>query len=332
VAAAAARPAKAHVCRPLCIFWPAAPLPARHRDGVGDGGFSDAAQPGDRVLAIGLQFWRRERLLSSRRMTDAAEKKRLLEAFNAVLRELDPDTIEGHNIFKFDLDYLRQRCRRHKCRARGAASASGDVSQQPLKVAERWIDFPRCDLPGRAVVDTYLLVQLYDITTREMTAYGLKDVAVYFGITDEDSAERTYIEGAANPSVPAGPGAVLRLPRRRPARDPRGGRPAAADLFRAGADVSDCCCRRRRCAARRTRSTCSSSRNTTTRASCPVPPEVQPFEGGYTRSFQEGVFRHVLHFDVASLYPSLLLQIGRNPRTTRSASSSRCSRRCANTG
>jgi hypothetical protein len=44
-----------------------------------------------------------------------------------------------------------------------------------------------------------------------------------------------------------------------------------------------------------------------------VPPEVQPFEGGYTRSFQEGVFRQVLHFDVASLYPSLLLSIGENP-------------------
>jgi DNA polymerase elongation subunit (family B) len=40
---------------------------------------------------------------------------------------------------------------------------------------------------------------------------------------------------------------------------------------------------------------------------------VRPFDGGYTRSFNEGVFRHVLHFDVASLYPSLLLNIGRNP-------------------
>ena len=38
------------------------------------------------------------------------------------------------------------------------------------------------------------------------------------------------------------------------------------------------------------------------------------FEGGYTRSFQEGVYRHVLHFDVASLYPSLLLLLDRNPK------------------
>ena len=49
------------------------------------------------------------------------------------------------------------------------------------------------------------------------------------------------------------------------------------------------------------------------RQSCPQPPEVRPFDGGYTRSFNEGVFRHVLHFDVASLYPSLLLNIARNP-------------------
>ena len=45
------------------------------------------------------------------------------------------------------------------------------------------------------MVDTYLLVQMYDITMREITSYGLKEVAIYFGITDEES-ERTYIEGS----------------------------------------------------------------------------------------------------------------------------------------
>jgi DNA polymerase elongation subunit (family B) len=49
------------------------------------------------------------------------------------------------------------------------------------------------------------------------------------------------------------------------------------------------------------------------RQATPIPPAVSPFEGGYSRSFQEGVYRHVLHFDVASLYPSLLMHIGRNP-------------------
>ena len=51
------------------------------------------------------------------------------------------------------------------------------------------------------------------------------------------------------------------------------------------------------------------------RQACPTPPEIAPFDGGYTKSFHTGVFRHVLHFDVASLYPSLLLAMGRNPAT-----------------
>src|SRR5438067_882948 len=160
-----------------------------------DGGFPDAARAGDRVLAIGLRCDGKNRLLLLDEPAPAAEKK-LLEQFNAALLELDPDVIEGHNLFKFDLDYLRQRCRLHQvpC-AWGRYGQRASFRSSKLKVAERWIDFLRCDLPGRAVVDTYLLVQLYDITTRELTSYGLKDVAIYFGITDEDSA-RTYIEGS----------------------------------------------------------------------------------------------------------------------------------------
>jgi hypothetical protein len=160
-----------------------------------DGSFSDAAKPEDRVLAIGLRAAGQNRLLLLAEATDAAEKQ-LLQELNAALAELDPDVIEGHNIFKFDLDFLRQRAKRHKvpC-AWGRFGQKATFRNSRLKVAERWIDFPRCDLPGRTVVDTYLLVQLYDITTRELTAYGLKDVAVYFGITDEDSEDRTYLDG-----------------------------------------------------------------------------------------------------------------------------------------
>jgi len=280
-----------------------------------DGGFPDAARPGDRVLAVGLRCGGKNRLLVLADMTDAAEKKLLLE-FTAALREIDPDVIEGHNIFKFDLDYLRQRCRLHRvpC-AWGRYGQKASFRNSRLKVAERWIDFPRCDLPGRAVVDTYLLVQLYDITTRELTSYGLKDVAVYFGVTDEDSAERTYIagnhiqevfatdrakfcaylgddlretEGLADQLLPTYFEQVRTFPTILQEATLRGATSKIDLLFL--------------------------EEYYHARQACPVPPEVQPFEGGYTRSFQEGVFKHVLHFDVASLYPSLLLHIARNPQ------------------
>ena len=88
-----------------------------------------------------------------------------------------------------------------RCRMRRVPCAGGRFGQRAtfrssrLKVAERWIDFPRCDLPGRAIIDTYLLALLSDISARELHSYGLKEVAVHFGITDEDSDRRTYIEG-----------------------------------------------------------------------------------------------------------------------------------------
>ena len=279
-----------------------------------DGSFSDAKRPEDRVLAIGLRVGGRNRLLVLEDLTDAAEK-RLLESLNAAFAEEDPDVIEGHNLFRFDLDYLRQRCARLKvpC-AWGRFGQRATFRKSRLKVAERWIDFPRCDLPGRTVIDTYLLVQLYDLSRRELTSFGLKDLAVHFGITAENSAERTYLPGDAIY-------AAYRTDRERfvsylgdDLRETQG----LADLLLPTyfeqtktfpLQIQD-----------------AALRGTTAkidllfleeyyhaRHAIPLPPEVKPFEGGFTRSFHEGVFRHVLHFDVASLYPSLLLQIGRNP-------------------
>ncbi len=280
-----------------------------------DGGFPDATRADDRVLAIGMRCGGKNRLLVLDEMSDAAEKK-LLQEFCTALHEANPDVIEGHNLFKFDLDYLRTRSRRYKLAcAWGRYGQRATFRSSRLKVAERWVDFTRCDIPGRAVIDTYLLVQLFDITTREMTSYGLKEAAIYFGITDEES-ERTYIEGSkvqhaffedrarfcayleddlreteglADQLLPTYFEQVRTFPALLQDATLRGATSKIDLLFL--------------------------EEYYHARQACPVPPEVKPYEGGYTRSFREGVFRYVLHFDVASLYPSLLLGIGRNPKT-----------------
>jgi DNA polymerase elongation subunit (family B) len=282
--------------------------------GSTDGGFSDATKSGDRVLAVGLRCGGEVRFLVLESETDEAERA-LLESLNVALAALDPDTIEGHNIFKFDLDYLRLRAKRLKvpC-AWGRFGQRAKFRNSRLKVAERWVDFPRCDLPGRTVIDTYLLVQLHDITARELTGYGLKEVAVYFGITGDDDG-RTYLAGdqiaetfrtdrakfiaylgddlretagVADVLLPTYFEQVKTFPILLQEATLRGNTGKIDLLFL--------------------------EHYYHARQACPVPPEVAPFEGGYARSFREGVYRHVLHFDVASLYPSLLLMFGRNPR------------------
>ncbi|HVZ64872.1 MAG TPA: DNA polymerase domain-containing protein [Lacunisphaera sp.] len=278
--------------------------------------FSDPRKPGDRVLAIGLQSGGRRELLVLEEESDAGEK-RLLLAFNDLLRQIDPDIVEGHNLFKFDLDFLRVRCRRLKvpC-AWGRFGLTAEFRNSRLKVAERWIDFPRCDLPGRAVIDTYLLVQLYDITAREMTGYGLKDAAVYFGITPEAGAGRTYIEGGRIQDAFRGDRERFLAYLADDLRETKGLADVLVPTYFEQARAFPLLLQE------------AALRGTAgkidllfleeyfhARASCPAPlGEIETFEGGFTRSFHEGVFRHVLHFDVASLYPSLLLQMGRNPK------------------
>lgn len=279
------------------------------------GGFSDARRKGDRVLAIGLQFGQRREILILKENSDEAERE-LLEGFADVLRKEDPDTVEGHNLFRFDLDFLRRRCRRLNlpC-AWGRFGMEAVFRPARLRVAERWIEYPRCEMAGRTVLDTYLLALLYDLTSRELSSFGLKEVAVHFGVTSDELLDRrTYIEGGKiedafyndRENFLAYLGDDLRetkgiadllLPTYFAQAADFPISPQDAALRGSGGKI-DLLMLREYLAARE---------------ALPVGSNVAPYAGGFAGSFATGVFRDVLHFDVASLYPSILLNFGRNP-------------------
>ena len=280
-----------------------------------EGGFSDAKRDADRVLAIGLRCGEDEKLLVLEESSAEGERK-LLQQLNEAINDIDPDVIEGHNIFKFDLDYLRIRGKnlRVPC-GWGRFGQIARFRSSRLRVAERWIDYPRCDLPGRAIVDTFLLAQIYDITTRELMSYGLKDVAKHLGVTSQSGEERTYIEGDQIQ-------VMFKEDRERflaylsdDLRETKGVAEVLLPTYFEQARAFP------------TNLQDAYLRGTVSKvdlafqeeyfhreAACPVPGETSAFAGGYTASFTEGVYQKVLHFDVASLYPSLLLLIGRNPK------------------
>lgn len=280
-----------------------------------EGGFSSPTRKGDRVLAVGLQCGETVETLVLEEKSDKSERE-LLKQLNQRIQELDPDVIEGHNIFKFDLDYLKRRMKRFRVPVQwGRFGQEASFRNTRLRVAERWIDYPRCDIPGRAVVDTYLLVQIYDITSRELMSYGLKDVARHLGVTPEDGGDRTYIEGSKIQSMFDEERETFLSYLKDDLRETKGvaGQllPTYFEQTKAFPTTLQEAC---------LRGTASKvdlvfqEEYYHARASCPVPGEVSAFEGGYTASFEDGVFRKVLHFDVASLYPSVLLMIGRNPK------------------
>ena len=156
-----------------------------------EGGFPNAERPEDKIIIVALsdnRGW--DEVLHLRSGIDEAT---LLEELVYVLQERDPDVIEGHNIFEFDIDYLLGRCNLH-----GVDFAIGRDGSVPrtydssMRFAERTVDFPAVDIVGRHVIDTYFQVMSFDVFSRDLPDYSLKTAARYFGLAPE---ERTYIEG-----------------------------------------------------------------------------------------------------------------------------------------
>lgn len=150
---------------------------------------SGTALDDDEVIIISLSDSRGwEQVLHSKNRTE----KELLEELVTLIVKMDPDVIEGHNIFSFDLSYLQRRCDRYGIPfAIGRNGLLAKTYPASIRFAERSIDYPFFDIPGRHVIDTLFLVQSYDVSRRSMQSYGLKAVAKHFGFA---SKERTYIE------------------------------------------------------------------------------------------------------------------------------------------
>ncbi|WP_103026937.1 DNA polymerase domain-containing protein [Salinibacter altiplanensis] len=156
-----------------------------------EGGFPNADRPEDKVIIVALsdnRGW--DEVLHLRNGINEAT---LLKELVHVLRERDPDVIEGHNVFEFDLSYLFDRCALHDVDfAIGRNGSVPRTHDSSMRFAERTVDYPAVDIVGRHVIDTYFQVMSFDVFSRDLPDYSLKTAARYFGLAPE---ERTYIEG-----------------------------------------------------------------------------------------------------------------------------------------
>lgn len=277
-----------------------------------DGGFSNPRRKGDRVLAIGLHCGGETEILELEEETDAAERE-LLKRFGARLVELDPDILEGHNIFNFDLFYLYNRCRRFRVKMHwGRFGTEVRARKSRVRIAERWFDLQRYDLPGRTVFDTLIAAQFYDLTQRSLPSFGLKDLALHFAISEAD--ERTYLPGAEIATTFREDRESFRAYLTDDLRETEAIASILLPTYVAQAAIFPMTLQEilLRGTGNRVEMVFLEEYFRAGRA-LPPPQESRSFEGAVSRSYETGVFHKVLHFDVASLYPSLLLHIGRNP-------------------
>jgi DNA polymerase I len=115
----------------------------------------------------------------------------LLNEFVKRVQQLNPDVLEGHNLFGFDIPYLMARAQR--CRVPlnlgrdGSAVTRGQERNCPIGANSRV--FTPAYIHGRHLLDTYLAVQRYDVARGTMERYGLKEAAITLGITPENRVQ-----------------------------------------------------------------------------------------------------------------------------------------------
>lgn len=118
----------------------------------------------------------------------------LIHELNRWFRETDPDVVEGHNFFNFDVPFLVSRAERLGVPlAWGRDGSPPRVAQQPqrFKVGALTLPFTPCYVHGRHVVDTYQQIQRYD-TAGRLGSYALKRVMKELGL---ERGEREFIPG-----------------------------------------------------------------------------------------------------------------------------------------
>jgi DNA polymerase elongation subunit (family B) len=276
------------------------------------------ADPGshDHVISIAISDntgWEELIIVDANNMEES--ERNALRRLTALIKERDPDVIEGHDLFRVHVPLLVARAKKLKTKLDWGRSG-GFLRSRPsrLQIAEKTIDYPKFTIDGRHFVDTFLLAQFYDVGMRSLAGFERADVARHFDLCD--SEEISGLTGKELQRAYASDSEMFRQRALCGVRETR----ALSDLLSPSYFIQaqifpynyqDAIVR-----GNATRINALFLREYfRERHSIPELPMPRAFEGGYTDIFFTGVARNVWHCDVASLYPSVMLQFDCFPVT-----------------
>ena len=114
----------------------------------------------------------------------------MIEELEEVVYNLNPDLIVGHNIIGFDLNYILELY--GSCRiGRSTRMAQKDARISKFrKDGSQQYDYNNIIVPGRDVIDTMFLSMKYDLDQKEkFPSYGLKVIEKHLGLGGKDRIE-----------------------------------------------------------------------------------------------------------------------------------------------
>ncbi|MEX2190740.1 MAG: DNA polymerase domain-containing protein [Bacteroidota bacterium] len=272
---------------------------------------SDPRKTEDRILAIGLSDstgW--SEVLDGRKFDESALLRRLAE----IIKDRDPDVLEGHNLFGHDLPFLMQRYALNEI----PFSVGRDDSEPKLLQARGGGQEPDQDsrlfeIVGRHAVDTFMLAEVYDFSRRNLESLDLQSLATHFS---QDDKSRVSVPPQDLPSAwRDDPPRVLALLRQN-----------VSDIRYLSANLSPSSFYLTQMvplsygAVVRTGSAVKIEsllirEYLRQKHSLPRPERGSQTTGGYADLYMTGIFDNVVLADVESLYPSIILEKSITPAT-----------------
>lgn len=120
----------------------------------------------------------------------------MLEEWMQWVNKTDPSIILGHNIYGFDLPYLRHCIEMSGLSfdigREGKTVAFNEKSSEFRKDGSQTYEYFNCKIFGREIVDTFFLSIKYDIG-RKYDSYGLKSIIKQEGL---EKADRVFIDAS----------------------------------------------------------------------------------------------------------------------------------------
>ncbi len=239
--------------------------------------------------------------------TEKMAEAELIRQLVRIILERDPDVIENHNIFDFDIRFLIKRAQTLDVSLPlGRDGTEFSESRDSVKIGANNHSFTRYGLAGREVVDTLHATRRYAAIQRDLRSSGLKEAAKYFGVAAED---REYVPGAEIWSVfQQDPERIRRYCMDDVEEVERISRVLLAPSFALASIVPKQFERVATAGMGQgliepllVRSYVASGH------SLPVGRAAGSFPGGATAVFTTGIIENVVKADIASLYPSIML-------------------------
>ncbi|MDQ6781356.1 MAG: hypothetical protein M3Z37_09435 [Candidatus Eremiobacteraeota bacterium] len=247
-------------------------------------------------------------------LDECGDEAALIRAFVQTVRARDPDIIEGHNVFNFDLWYLAERAKRY-----GIALTLGRDTAAPIwlddsirRTTHSGMQIKNYRIEGRQIIDTFVGALRWDVG-RKLPNYKLKHIVRHLGIGDD----ARIVVDAANMRA-------LWLDRDMRAKLKAYCLDDARDTNRLSTLVSPNEFYQVQMVPETLQGIAfvgigSRIERLMVRAylrerhSVPRPRPGTPIEGAFSAAFMTGVFHDVMKCDVESLYPALMLARGIAP-------------------